>query len=398
MARPSYLLVCVGLFFAALLAIPGAPGNEPGTGDPGKGEPVVLRMGSGPLPKGTVELAGKVIDVVGWPLAGARARIGQSDTGATTDADGWFRLQVPQGEALPLTVTARAGMTSSVTAVLPQEDGVVLVAEPPLPWSETEDDSSMPASDLAGEGLVEDEEGQPVPSAVVTVHETGVSVRADEHGRYRVPLPKPTGDSVFHLIARDHSSRVVRTQVAQTAQQRGLRPLPTLQVAAGQEVMGFLKDGAGNPADGAGLVLSGEGQVRRVITGGDGEFGIRGLLAGDYQLSALPHRGWVGFCRELSVGEDASRDVELQLRPERPLTILVENAAGEPQTNVVVIAHEAGYRKAHGRTDARGRTILRGLGDGMLTFTAHRLADGVDPQEIEVLRYDASEQRLVVGR
>ena len=57
MARPSYLLFCVGLFFVALLAIPGAPGNEEAAG-PREGEPVVLRMGGGPLPKGTVELAG----------------------------------------------------------------------------------------------------------------------------------------------------------------------------------------------------------------------------------------------------------------------------------------------------------------------------------------------------
>ncbi|MHC4078995.1 MAG: carboxypeptidase regulatory-like domain-containing protein [Planctomycetota bacterium] len=396
MARPSYLLLIVLLFFAALLAIP-SPQNG---GEGGRPETVVLRMGSGPPPKGMVELPGKVINVVGWPVAGAQVTTGRgAGAGATTDADGGFRLRVAENEAVPLTVAARAGMHGRASAVLPQEDAVVLVAELPLPWSAVPDREPMVDSGLAGEGLVEDEEGRPVPNAVVIVPEIGVSVRADEHGRYRVPLPvsqqAPAGEAVFHLIARDRNSRVVRAEVEHTRQQQGLRPLPTLQVAAGHEVTGFLKDGSGDPVDGAGLVLSGEGQVRRVVTGAAGEFGIQGLLAGDYQLSALPHRGWVGFHRELSVGQGAPQDVELRLRPEHPLTILVENEAGEPQAEAYIVAHEADYRTAHGRTDAHGRVILRGLGDGKLTFTAHR---GPDHQKVEVVRYDATEQRLILGQ
>ncbi|MHC4512831.1 MAG: peptidase associated/transthyretin-like domain-containing protein, partial [Planctomycetota bacterium] len=264
MARPSYLLLIVLLFFAALLAIPSSRNG----GEGGKPEPVVLQMGGGPPPKGTVELPGKVIDVVGWPVVGAQVTTGQHGAGATTDADGGFRLRVAENEAVPLTVAARAGMHGTATAVLPQEDAVVLVAELPLPWSAAQDREPMADSGLAGEGLVEDEEGRPVPSAVVTVPEIGVSVKADEHGRYRLPLPvskqAPAGEAVFHLIARDQNSRVVRAEVEHTHQRHGLRPLPTLQVAAGHEVTGFLKDGSGAPVDGAGLVLSGEGQVRRV--------------------------------------------------------------------------------------------------------------------------------------
>jgi len=394
MYRPSYLLVIVLLFFAALVALPVGPSSDSSGGGAKHPGPVILQMG-GPPPQGTVELSGKVVDVVGWPLAGAEVSSGKTDA-ATTDDDGRFRLRVAENESVPLAVAARGGMQGRVPAVLPEEDAVVLVAEPPLPGSEARSSDQDPVGEkLAGEGLVEDEDGDPVAYAVVTVVETGASVRASEQGRYRIALPVPSAEDVaaFHLIARDHNGRVVRAKVEHTQQQSGLRPLPTLQVTTGHQVSGFLKDGSGKPANGAGLVLSGQGQVRRVVTGGDGEFGIRGLLAGEYELSTLPHKGWVGSKRELSVGGDA-QDVELQLRPERPLTIVVQNQAGEPQAGVHLVVCETGYRTAQGRTDARGRVILRGLGDGELTFTAHRDPD----QELEILRYDAGEQRLIVGR
>lgn len=413
MNRPSYLLLIVLMFFAALVALPILPsGGLAGDGSSGKEtvppEPVVLRMAGRP-PKGTVELTGKVIDVVGWPLVGAQVSV--DDTMATapaaamptapanTDGDGRFTLRVAENESVPLTVKARGGMQGHAVGVLPAENGadsVVVVAELPLPRSRVRaGDPGSASGNLAGEGLVEDEDGEPVSGAVVTVVETGVSVRAGEHGRYRIPLPVPSGSvgASFQLIARDHAGRVVQAKVEHTRQRDGLRPLPTLRLSPGHRVTGFVKDGAGNPAVGAGLVLSGQGQVRRVVTGGDGEFGIRGLLTGEYQLSALPHKGWVGFRHQLLV-EGANRDVELQLRPERPLTILVQDQAGEPQSGVHLLVHEAGYCSAHGRSDARGRVILRGLGDGQLTFTVYEGAG----QELEILRYDADEQRLVVCR
>jgi hypothetical protein len=392
MNRPSYLLVIVLLLFVALVAIPMVPSVDSGGGVSNAPEPVVLQM-EGPPPKGTVELQGRVIDVLGWPLAGAEVRAGRTRS-ATSDDDGRFRLRVVENESVPLTVAARGGAHGRAPAVLPQEDSVVVVVEPQLPWVEdTEaDKKEKEKASLAGEGLVQDEDRRPAAHAVVTVVETGASVKADENGRYRIPLPVPSAEGeVFHLIARDHSGRVIRTKVEHTKQQQGLRPLPTLQVTTGHQVTGFIKDGSGNAASGAGLVLSGQGQVRRVVTGGDGEFGISGLLAGEYELSTLPHKGWVGSKQELAVGSEA-QDVELQLRPERPLTIMIQNQAGEPQADVHLVATETGYRSVHGRSDARGRVFLRGLGNGQLTFSAHRGRG----QELEILRYDAGERRLTI--
>lgn len=399
MDRPSYLLVIVLLLFVAMVAIPLAPSADSAGDFPKPPEPVVLQMG-GPPPKGTVELQGKVVDVLGWPLGGAEVHSGKAGTAGattttttTTDDDGRFRIRVTENESVPLKVAARGGMQGRAPAVLPEEDSVIVVVEPQLPWSEETPKEEQDISHLSGEGLVEDEDRAAVAHAVVTVVETGASVRADETGRFRIPLPVPSGKEgeVFHLIARDQSGRVVRTKVEHTRQMQGLRPLPTLKVTAGHQVTGFVKDGAGNTASGAGLVLSGQGQVRRVVTGGDGEFGIRGLLAGGYELSTLPHKGWVGSKREMAVGSEA-QDVELQLRAERPLTIVVQNQAGEPQADVCVVARETGYRSAHGRSDARGRVFLRGLGDGELTFTARKGAD----KDLEVLRYEAGQQRLII--
>lgn len=394
MDRPSYLLVIVMLLFVALVAIPMVPPADDGGGMSKPPEPVVLQM-EGPPPKGTVELRGKVIDVLGWPLAGAEVRAGKTKR-ATTDDDGRFRLRVVENESVPLSVAARDGAQGRAPAVLPEEDSVVVVVEPPLPWTEDtdkQDKKNKVRQSLAGEGVVQDEDRAPAAYAVVTVVETGASAKADENGRYRIPLPVPSGKDgeAFHLIARDRSGRVVRTKVEHTRQKQGLRPLPTLEVTTGHQVTGFVKDGTGNAASGAGLVLSGQGQVRRVVTGGDGEFGIAGLLAGEYELSTLPHKGWVGSKRELAVGNEA-QDVELQLRPERPLTIVIQNQAGEPQADVYLVATETGYRSVHGCSDARGRVFLRGLGNGELTFSARKGRD----QELEILRYDAGDQRLTV--
>ena len=69
-------------------------------------------------------ISGKVLDGLQEPLIGVSIRVEGSIIGGTTDADGMFRLRVPQGEAT--LIVSYVGYLTDRVKVKPGEDNLVI--------------------------------------------------------------------------------------------------------------------------------------------------------------------------------------------------------------------------------------------------------------------------------
>ena len=339
-----------------------------------------------PVVEPTTTLVGRVVDRHGWPVRGVVARSGTVE--AVTDEHGEYHMVVPAAGAR---VTLSSPEHDSRTAWLDPAEAPVTVLVPKLPWSEGAA-AERPSHDaLVGEGFLVDARGDAIQNAVVTVAETGARARSDDTGRYRIALP---GDGTATLIAWDGDGRVARSDALRSERARGLVPLPQLELGAGAAVRGLLKDPDGEPLAGAALVVRGEGVQRQVRTNASGMFAVEGLVAGDYVLEALPHRGAPGFRRELACGGTASVDYELVMAWAEPFVVEVV-ADGEPVADAWVVATEADAYRALARTDAEGVAVFEGVGRGPLSFEV-RAADTLAPYEI--LAFDGASHQLLVRK
>ncbi len=242
---------------------------------------------------------------------------------------------------------------------------------------------------LAGEGFLEDEAGEPVRGAVVTVRETGASVRTNDVGQYTIPLPYETSS----LLAHDATGLVARSEPYSPPRPQGLTPVPPMVMVRGAGLRGVLRNPDGDPLPGAALVLEGDGVRRRTEAGENGLFAISGLLSGEYELTVLPFRGWLGFRFPVRV---AGEDVDLQdlaLLPVRRLRIQVVGQRGEPQANAHVVAEEAGLRRVHAQADELGWVTLVGLAGDDLQF---EVRSAVEFRLLPVVRWDGG-QLIVVA-
>ena len=92
-------------------------------------------------------------------------------------------------------------------------------------------------------------------------------------------------------------------------------------------------------------------------------------------------------------------DLELALRPERPLELTVVDESGAAQAGVLVEVTEVGHTWSLGTTSSTGKVVARGLGDGECAFAVYAgpipLAEPAW-QALEVVRFDRQEAQLIV--
>jgi hypothetical protein len=253
------------------------------------------------------------------------------------------------------------------------EEPLVLVLDERLPWV-TEFRNPHPAPEatgLAGDGFVQDQAGEPVRGALVTVRETGVCVRTDEVGHYTIPLPFGTAT----VFACDPTGLVAGAEPYTPPDRQGRTPLPTMVMLPGATLRGVLRNPDGDPMAGAALVLEGEGIRRRTEAAENGLFQVPGLLGGDYELTVLPCRGFLGFDVPVQIAGDDLDLQDLSLVAEQPLRIQIVGERGEPRANAHVLAEESGFRTTHAQADELGWVLLRGLAGGLFRFEVRSAGD-----------------------
>ena len=178
---------------------------------------------------------------------------------------------------------------------------------------------------------------------------------------------------------------------AESSRKLGLVPLPVVALSDGITLRGYLADSEDQPTADAALTLRGCGVERQLLTDASGAFAFRGLLAGDYELESLPHRGSLGFRKNVSL-RGGDLDLDLALTTAHPLDVVVKGV-GRPVHDLWVVAEEPDLRRSHGRTDPDGVARLAGLGSGPYEFEV-RQVDGLEP--VAVVGFDQELAELTV--
>jgi hypothetical protein len=352
--RPS---IAVGVCIVVVLSFFALRGDLPvetGRASRGPAAPVVVRTQAPPRPEvADVELRGRVFDALGFLVVGAEV-LPLQGAAQRTDADGAFRVWTRREGVVDLLV--RSGGCQPVwrrtSALTP--DALVVQLTPAAPWDPAP--GPLPAAPvLRGEGRVLDSVGRPLAGAFVGTAESGLWTRADDLGRYVLPLAQST----VHLLvtgtepAGGGSGFALRGQPFVSSRETGAVPLPDLIAEAAATVRGVVRDPRGAPQEGVPVQLRGEGVSRLVETGGGGAFRISGLPAGSYELQPLAFRGAVGSASAVTL-DAAAVDVELHLQAVDERRLRVVDERGVPLGLVHVASSIAGARRGVAQADATG--------------------------------------------
>ncbi|MEQ1631845.1 MAG: carboxypeptidase-like regulatory domain-containing protein, partial [Planctomycetota bacterium] len=189
MHRPTRaMLLCAVLCLVAFAASGHLPLAANGAARAPKPSPVALRLPQ-EKPQSEVLVSGRVLDAMGYLLAGAEVAIGTSKS--RTDADGRFQLAVENELVADLRIDA-AGHRSRRLRISPLAgETVVAVLEPAAPWDANATPASspmVPSGALRGEGFVRGPDRAPLDAAWVLIAETGAMARTDLGGRYEIAL------------------------------------------------------------------------------------------------------------------------------------------------------------------------------------------------------------------
>ena len=286
MRRPSHwILLSTALgalgYGAFQLAVDGV-GRGPKT-------QVVVRGEDGernPMP--TARLAGRVIGPKGWPVNGAHVRLLEGDETIETDASGVFELGGAGDASRYLLHVSAPGLEARIVAA--HADEVTSVAlRKHVPWESRAPVQTEPSAPLLrGEGFLIGRDGSPLAGAVIACLENGARRIADQNGQFQIALPRERAT----LIAWDTEGQAVREVIEVPEGEHGLMPLAPMELSLASSVRGYVKTAHGDPAPRASLLLrAGDGLERRVVADDAGSFAFVGLIAGDYDLAVLPHRG-----------------------------------------------------------------------------------------------------------
>lgn len=358
--RPSvvvavWTLVVVAAFvWRGDLRVATVPAEPARRGPAGVREPSIVRSPAAPSNvSATVSRRGRVFDALGFLVVGAEV-VPMERAGTRTDGDGVFQIELAAAATTDLLVRADGQQPAWLRASEGSPDVLALQLAPAAPWDALPS-PPVPPSALRGEGTVRTADGRPLAGAFVTAAGTGVWARADDIGRFVIPLPTPTAT----LLAHEPLGGVGGTGFAGASgalvqqRTRGMVPLPDLIASPALAIRGIVRDAKGQPIVGVPVEIAGTGLRRVVETGSGGAFRVGGLAAGPCRVLPFAWRGALGVAREMTL-QDTAVDVDLQLVAAEEVRLRVVDERGGPVAGVYVASNVGGARRGIAQADADG--------------------------------------------
>jgi hypothetical protein len=388
--RPSVYVALCAAFVIVLFVV---RGDLRVTTDPsGRGErqPEIVRNNLPPARAiEHVVISGRVVDALGFALAGAVVRDGAGSTRCS--AAGSFELPTRRAPFTDLVIEAEGCGTGFLRTSVDAPGPLLVQLAPRSPW-DCEPVGLPVAPALTGEGSVRDRDGRPVDGAYVTAAGSGLWSRTDEIGRYVLPLLDTTPTLLVHRPATaDAPAFAARTKPLALPRARGMVPLPEIVVDGGGSIQGVLRGANGSPLAGMAVAIEGEGMTRICESGAGGLFRVTGLVPGDYRVRPLAWQGAVGVAREVELSGDTAA-CEVTLEPTRTAKVQVCGEEGTPVGKAYIASIFDGERRAVARADDDGwaEVTLADAADYEV-----RAADGL--AALAVRRLDEQAMRLVVA-
>lgn len=324
------------------------------------------------LPPGR-QLEGRVVDEQGRPVPSALVAV-EAGGGVSTDGNGRFVLDVPQGEAVVHVFAPdwRLEETKTVTAA----DHVVQIVLPVPPHGRLRARlQAVPGRRIVGALLgVQPLEATDATSTALPVQWVDVRDGVLLFDRF------PAGRWRVSLRCDGH----VPLEVTGSLATGGEWDLGNRILEAGAALRGVVLDTDGKPVPGAQVLLGNEADLFVVTEAararGDVLFGVRADLRGRFALTGVSSRQRTivvdgpGFATEetvLKIPADLLRQDPLQvtLRPGVDIVAQVVDARGQPLAGRTVELRKLGFPIDVGRTDGDGRCVFRhrSLGEYRLT-------------------------------
>ncbi len=297
---------------------------------------------------------GRVFDAMGFLVVGAE--VTTTDRAAErTDADGEFRLELPEDRLTHVLVRAKGQRSVWFCTAAVSPGPLVVQLAPRAPWDEEPSPLPTIEAPMRGEGLVRTADGTPVVGAFVTAMGGEFWSRTDEFGRYVLPLTSKTATLLVHHPDGGPEQRGLAARLDDVAMSRsqGVVPLPEVVAEVAGTIRGTVRDGHGLPVAGVPVEVRGEGFRRVFETGIGGIFRLAGLLPGRYQVIPFAFRGAIGQAQDIALDRSVvDCDLHLQNAEERRLRVLDER--GSPVGGAFVAASVAGQRRSMTQADAEG--------------------------------------------
>ncbi len=262
----------------------------------------------------------------------------------------------------------------------------------------TQDIPLVPGATLVGR--VVSEEGLPVPNATIQVSRGGAGgvrdfsrrirhqadvVRSEADGRFDVTRLEPGDGQRLDVWHEDYEPRSLGgIDLAPDATTAGVRVV----LRVGLELKGFVKDEEGRPISevevelrrprsfrgrrgGIFVTMMGPGSRPRRKTTADGRFTFRGLMAGDYTLTASrPGYGRVILDPVKLTDDGNSEPVQLVLAPGATISGFLRDGVGDGAAGWFVTARPAGQGsgavglRLDEPTGPDGAFLIEGLAEG----------------------------------
>ena len=261
-------------------------------------------------------LTGRVVDMVGKPVAGALVRVGRDGVPKPTGKDGLFRFDDLQGRS---TLGFQAAGTMNVHA------SGFEVQTAPIRYSGAPMTIRLKPSAKKFAGVLKDWSGRPAADAVVRIVGDATTrwVRTDVSGRFDIPGP-PGKPGRLQALGRDGSwLEIAAPAPAATPATFTLTRAATIEGRITRADNGKLVSGAKVTAR-----ISGTTQTVR--TGADGRYRLAGLPQGAYRLTFDERTFVLLDRRQVEVAPGEVKMLDVALTPAVTLVGRVSDEKGQP--------------------------------------------------------------------
>lgn len=318
-------------------------------------QPVIVRRDAAlsPAASAPVERTARVYDSMGFLVVGAEV-VPESGAPRRTDAEGSFAVELDGNRAADFLVRADGRRPQWLRWTAGSPEPLLARLEPSAPW-DAAPLPPTPLQPLRGEGTVRGPDGSPLAFAFVQVADSCCWARADEIGRFVLPLPSESVSLLVHQpdAGAADGGFAAGPQPFTASRGRGVVPLPELVAEPALALHGTVRGPRGQPLAGVPVEVRGGGLRRWVETGSGGAFRVAGLARAEYRIEPYACRGAIGTPAVVRIDRRVvDCDLQLTAAPEQRLRVVDE--VGNARANVWVASNSHGVRRGVAQADADG--------------------------------------------